>query len=594
MKNFIILFVLSLLVTGLFGEITPVSVNEFNEEELKESNGEITILFAYTSQAACAAGGPAILKQNVDKGLRLLNEALTNSRIDYTVRAVPKFVEVDYENSVSSRDAVLGLLNELDKFTGVFNIVHHFRKKEKADMICLIFSGIGMGMAQLGGDKMVCHYSTFDESYVFPHEFGHNLGATHEAGKRFRLAGQDYRTVSNNGGEAIPYYSEDREIDYTIDDVVHSLQLGDAQHNNAQTMRDKANDMARRGENLRTVPLVGSAANARLVEPGSAPMPACTKEKVEIQQCFIGSDGVLTFNYISQDEVKISAKLLDSSNNITNVGFSTSLKPTASPFVSKQSSTPIVGDYYEVTIADETFECPIGKENATSKIIITIPGSSVDPNPDASVQYLLDKGESSPLDLYKNGVILDSLYGKEYQGGYIFYLDIIDEVPSINGLIAAKKDLGRNMFGYSNTAPNNSVGKVAHSNGIPNLATLKASELSQSSTLSSSKIGSGKHNSEIIARECDTEAGAKDCLDYSADGYDDWFLPSLEELYQLYLQRKTIKGLSIKKYDDRYWSSTQSLDSGNYLGWFIIFSNGEKSPKRTKNSWANIRPIRYF
>ncbi|MCB0575983.1 MAG: hypothetical protein KDC61_15615, partial [Saprospiraceae bacterium] len=56
---------------------------------------ELTILFAYTNQAACAAGGPAEIKKNVDYGLGLLNTALSNSNVGYRVVAISEYVEVE-------------------------------------------------------------------------------------------------------------------------------------------------------------------------------------------------------------------------------------------------------------------------------------------------------------------------------------------------------------------------------------------------------------------------------------------------------------------------------------------------------------------
>lgn len=207
-----------------------------------------------------------------------------------------------------------------------------------------------------------------------------------------------------------------------------------------------------------------------------------------------------------------------------------------------------------------------------------------------SVQERLDM-EESPMQIYNSTPeLLNEIYGKKYQGGYIFFLDVKKELPSMEGLIAAPEDLGLHIFGYSNTAPNNSAANTPRANGIPNLPNLTTSQLYKSQSHEASRIGAGKNNSTTIMEECDTGSGAKECLNYSFEGYADWYLPSLEELYELYLRKGLITGLTT----DRYWSSTQCLDAGNYDGWYIPFSSGEKRPRLGKDVKAIVRPIRSF
>ena len=56
-----------------------------------------------------------------------------------------------------------------------------------------------------------------------------------------------------------------------------------------------------------------------------------------------------------------------------------------------------------------------------------------------TVQELLDLGYS-PIDIVTDGIALNSLYGKTYQGGLIFYIDDQDTIPGIQGLVAAPSD----------------------------------------------------------------------------------------------------------------------------------------------------------
>jgi hypothetical protein len=76
------------------------------------------------------------------------------------------------------------------------------------------------------------------------------------------------------------------------------------------------------------------------------------------------------------------------------------------------------------------------------------------------------------------------------------------------------------------------------------------------------------------------------------NGYDDWFLPSYAELYQMYTE------LGIKKLgefkDENYWSSSQGDNASNRYGAGCInFTTGEITwPYKTENHY--VRPIRQF
>lgn len=51
-----------------------------------------------------------------------------------------------------------------------------------------------------------------------------------------------------------------------------------------------------------------------------------------------------------------------------------------------------------------------------------------------TVQERLDAG-STPMQLLEYGISLDSLYGKSFQGGLIVYLDDLDTISGIKGLV---------------------------------------------------------------------------------------------------------------------------------------------------------------
>ena len=69
-------------------------------------------------------------------------------------------------------------------------------------------------------------------------------------------------------------------------------------------------------------------------------------------------------------------------------------------------------------------------------------------------------------------------------------------------------------------------------------------------------VGTGKQNTIDILNECATSGIAADiCADLSLSGYDDWFLPSKDELNLMYENLEVFGGGGFA--DDYYWSSSE-------------------------------------
>ena len=76
------------------------------------------------------------------------------------------------------------------------------------------------------------------------------------------------------------------------------------------------------------------------------------------------------------------------------------------------------------------------------------------------------------------------------------------------------------------------------------------------------------------------------CADYTVGQYDDWYLPSKDELNQLYVNRAAIGGFE----GDDYWSSTEDDASS---AWFQNFSSGVQS-SFVKSNTHYVRAVRAF
>jgi hypothetical protein len=109
-------------------------------------------------------------------------------------------------------------------------------------------------------------------------------------------------------------------------------------------------------------------------------------------------------------------------------------------------------------------------------------------------------------------------------------------------------------------------------------------------------VGHGKQNTIAIVNACSEKGiAARICSDMVVDGYDDWFLPSIDELRKLYENREAI-GTGYTGYppDQRYWSSTEWEKS---IAWHFSFYSGVASYSGYmghKNASNLVRAIRYF
>lgn len=176
------------------------------------------------------------------------------------------------------------------------------------------------------------------------------------------------------------------------------------------------------------------------------------------------------------------------------------------------------------------------------------------------IQLLLETTET-PISLFNNGVPLDSLYGKIYNEGLIFYLDTLTG----QGLVAA-------LSSYIPYAPTYWGCPWNNISGINNIADCHGDvgcfqPLPEEYEIGT-RIGDGKFNTDAIIAECtDTTNAASLCRGLG----EDWFLPSRGELNLMY------ENLHLNGHGDfenhSFLSSTEgTLD---YHIWIQLFTTGQ-------------------
>jgi hypothetical protein len=165
-----------------------------------------------------------------------------------------------------------------------------------------------------------------------------------------------------------------------------------------------------------------------------------------------------------------------------------------------------------------------------------------------------------------DGVILNKpekphYIGESYGGGIIFWLDESGE----HGLIASTADQSSGIRWHNGVEIDYIyIGAQANS------------------------IGGGFFNTKkIIKTQGYGDYAATLCYNYTGGGYDDWYLPSIYELYLMY-ENLHLRGLG--NFSNHYWSSTE-LSSTN--AWRLNFDNGSRW---NDDIWGigPIRAIRMF
>jgi hypothetical protein len=166
------------------------------------------------------------------------------------------------------------------------------------------------------------------------------------------------------------------------------------------------------------------------------------------------------------------------------------------------------------------------------------PTNTVTPIAYKSVQKRLNENET-PLSIYTSGVVMDSLYGKSYKGGLIYYLNATDGT----GLVAHTQD-------NSSSVNWGGFGDVTGAN--------------------STIIGSGITNSyAIMSYFLNTDTAADFCDNLVLNNYSDWFLPSKDEMLMMITKLKNKPNVYFSAVSG-YWTSS-NYDFNN--AWIIRSDN---------------------
>jgi len=203
------------------------------------------------------------------------------------------------------------------------------------------------------------------------------------------------------------------------------------------------------------------------------------------------------------------------------------------------------------------------------------------------VQALLEN--HTPKELVDAGIPIDSLFGKRYKDGLIFYFNIDDGT----GMVAATQDQTGLLDGVEWGCYNEEI------KDLKNVFT----DPTNPETLEGTRIGDGEKNTDLILDPLTgcmiSGIAARLCRNLG----EEWFLPSRAELNLMWTNladpdgdqinegvddRNNLGGFST----DRYWSSTQYSSEA---AWIQEFDFGMQTPyPKDRDTGHAVRAVRAF
>jgi len=342
----------------------------------------------------------------------------------------------------------------------------------------------------------------------------------------------------------------------------------------------------------------------KLINPGSTVQftiqytPASENEEVSIITIPNNTEGLIfTFNvkgkgYISKPKINIKQGTVNidqnSEYNFSNVLYNNKKEVAFSIYNSGDANLTIASvNSAFVNLAD----------NSTGYFVVTQQPLGAVINPGDSRNFIITFNPTvignnfSALVSIKSNCSVNEDFSFHIKGNGIGYS--LGETGPAGGLIFYDKGYLSDGWRFLEASP-----------ATTEFKDVKWGALSTNITGTSVEIGTGKQNTQIIISRLnqlsETGKAAQVCNNLNYNGYNDWFLPSKNELDLMYqnLKKNNLGGFSNDYLDCGYWSSSQA-DSGNV--WLQYFDDGTQNSEGTwsslfsnKDYSIRVRAVRSF
>jgi hypothetical protein len=226
-----------------------------NTSGSRGSVNTIDVMVVYTAEARIGEGGTGGIQALAQNSINVSNIAYANSDIQNLELRLVHTEEVDYAETDNPGTDLSRLRSQVD---GFMDGVHATRDAVGADLVALLVDDLGpaCGVAYLAPFSASSGFSVTDADCAvgnlsFPHEIGHNQGATHDvdnAGGAVYSFGYGWRWFGTNGNRyrsVMAYSPGSRVRQFSNPDVsFQGTPTGTADADNAQVLELTAESVA--------------------------------------------------------------------------------------------------------------------------------------------------------------------------------------------------------------------------------------------------------------------------------------------------------------------------------------------------------------
>lgn len=112
-------------------------------------------------------------------------------------------------------------------------------------------------------------------------------------------------------------------------------------------------------------------------------------------------------------------------------------------------------------------------------------------------------------------------------------------------------------------------------------------KLTETFTAGTADVNNGKRNTlAMVTGDISKHPAGEHCVNYRGGGFDDWYLPAIDELVLAWDNRALLEDLKMENYT--IWSSTQISDYTSHI--FNVSKGSKNSDRKSRNQ--RVRPVR--